>query len=104
MRIAVTALLMALCATPSMAEDLVFTLVNDSSSPIVEMYVSPVGEDRWGENILVVDAVDPGVSGEVTIADGKDVCDYDLRFVTDKGAEATKEQNLCDLATFTVSD
>ncbi len=52
----------------------------------------------------MVDAVDPGVSGDITIADGLDVCEYDLRFVTDSGAEATKAQNLCEIATFTVND
>ncbi len=98
------AVLAALIATPSLAEDLVFTLVNDSSHSIVEMNVSPVGEDNWGENILMVDSVEPGVSGDVTIADGAAICDYDLRFVTAEGAEATKEQNLCEIATFTVSD
>jgi hypothetical protein len=93
-----------LIATPSFAEDLVFALINDSSHSIVEMYVSPVGEEQWGENILMVDAVDPGVSGDVTIADGLEVCDYDLRFVTAEGAEAGKTQNLCEIATFTVND
>lgn len=103
MRIA-RAAIATLIATPTLAEDLVFTLVNDSSLAITEMYVSPVGEDQWGENILMVDAVDPGVSGDVTIADGLEVCDYDLRFVTAEGAEAEQTQNLCDIATFTVSD
>ena len=68
-----------LAATPALAEDLVFTLVNDSSYSIVEMNVSPVDEELWGENILTVDAVEPGMSGDITIADGLDVCDYDLR-------------------------
>lgn len=103
MRIAL-ATIATLIATPTLAEDLVFTLVNDSSLAITEMYVSPVGEDQWGENILMVDAVDPGVSGDVTIAGGLEVCDYDLRFVTAEGAEAEQTQNLCEIATFTVSD
>ena len=93
-----------LIATPTLAEDLVFTLVNDSSHSITEMYVSPVDQDQWGENILTVESVDPGVSGDVTIADGLEVCDYDLRFVTSEGAEAEKTQNLCEIATFTVND
>lgn len=91
-------------ASPSLAQDLVFTLVNDSSHTIVEMYVSAVGEDEWGDNILMVDGVEPGVSGDVSIADSLDVCEYDLRFVTDTGAEATQPQDLCVLATFTVTD
>ena len=104
MRTALFAALAALSATPVLAQDLVFTLVNDSSHAIVEMYVSPVGEEEWGDNILMVDVVDPGVSGDVTIADGLEVCDYDLRFVTDQGIEASQTQNLCDIATFTVTD
>ena len=103
MRIAFAAIA-TLLASPVLAEDLVFTLVNDSSHSITEMYVSPIDQDQWGENILTVDAVDPGVSGEVSIADGLDVCDYDLRFVTSEGAEAEQTQNLCEIATFTVSD
>lgn len=103
MRVALAALA-TFVTTPALAQDLIFTLVNDSSLAITEMYVSPVGEDQWGENILTVDAVEPGVSGEVTIADGLDVCDYDLRFVTSEGAEAEQTQNLCEIATFTVTD
>ncbi|MEY4871301.1 MAG: hypothetical protein RLZZ563_631 [Pseudomonadota bacterium] len=104
MRIGFVALAAALTASPVLAEDLVFTLINESSYTIVEMNVSPVGEELWGENILTVDTVAPGVSGDVTIADGMDVCDYDLRFVTEEGNEATKEQNLCEINTFTIND
>jgi hypothetical protein len=102
MRIALAALA-TLVATPTLAEDLVFALVNDSSHTIVEMYVSPVGEDQWGENILLA-AVDPGVSGNVTIADGLEVCDYDLRYVSAEGGEAEDTQNLCELGTYTLTD
>jgi hypothetical protein len=82
----------------------VFTLINDSSHTIVEMNVSPTEEELWGENILTVAEVAPGTSGDVTIADGLDVCDYDLRFVTDEGIEATQTQNLCEINTFTIND
>ena len=104
MRIGFLAALALTVASPALAEDLVFTLVNESSHTIVEMNVSPVSEELWGENILTVDAVEPGMSGDVTIADGLDVCEYDLRFVTDEGVEASKTQNLCEINTFTVND
>ena len=104
MRSGYLAIVAILAATPVLAEDLIFTLVNDSSHTIVEMNVSPVGEELWGENILNVDEVTPGMSGDVTIADGLDVCDYDLRFVSDEGIEATQEQNLCEIGTFTIND
>jgi hypothetical protein len=104
MRVALAAALATVVATPVLAQDLVFTLVNESSNSITEMFVSPVDQDEWGTNILTVDAVDPGVSGDVTIADGLEVCEYDLRFVTAEGAEAEKTQDLCAIATFTVND
>ncbi len=97
------AALAILVATPALAEDLVFTLTNDSSHTIVEMYVSEVGSDQWGDNILF-GPVDPGMSGEVTIADGLDVCDYDLRYVSAEGGEAEDTQNLCELGTYTLTD
>ncbi|MBD1203419.1 MAG: hypothetical protein H9533_04695 [Rhodobacteraceae bacterium] len=104
MRMPVAAAIAVCAATPALAEDLIFTLINDSSYTIVEMNVSPVGEELWGENILTIDFVSPGMSGDVTIADGLDVCDYDLRFVTEDGIEASKTQNLCEINTFTIND
>ncbi len=104
MRNGIAVMIFATLSTPAFAEDLVFTLINDSSHTIVEMNVSPTAEEQWGENILTVDEVPPGASGDVTIADGLDVCEYDLRFVTAEGAEASKTQDLCAINTFTVSD
>lgn len=103
MRIAIAAAFGILAATPVLAEDLVFVLVNNSSHTVTEMYVSPVGEDQWGENILL-GTVDPGASGNVTIADGLEVCDYDLRYVSAEGGEAEDTQNLCELGTYTLTD
>lgn len=104
MRYGFAALLAAVVATPALAEDLAFTLINNSSHTITEMYVSPTEQDDWGDNILTVEGVAPGVEGTVTIADGLDVCDYDMRFVTAEGGELEQTQNLCELASFTVND
>ena len=104
MRYGIAALLAAIVATPALAEDLVFTLTNDSSHTIVEMYVSPVEQEDWGENILTVPEVAPGVSGDVTIADGLDVCDYDIRLVSAEGGDSQVTQNLCEMTTLTVND
>jgi hypothetical protein len=45
----------------------------DSSHTIVAMCVSSVGEDERGDNILMVEGVEPGVSDDVTVADGPEV-------------------------------
>jgi len=104
MRYGFAALLATVVATPALAEDLVFTLINESSHTIVEMYVSPVEEENWGENILTVAEVPPGGGGDVTIADGLDVCDYDIRLVSAEGGDSGVTQNLCEMTTLTVSD
>lgn len=104
MRYVFAAAIAALSASPVLAEDLVFTLQNDSSHTIVEIYVSPNESDEWGDSLLVDESVAPGGSGEITIADGLETCNYDLRFVTDEGAEAEKTQDLCEIGLFTVTD
>ena len=96
-------LALTLSALPAMAEDLVFTLVNDSSVNITEMYVAKHSSDSWEENILS-GTVDAGTTADVTIADGETTCDYDMRFVADSGATVEVNQNLCDLATYTLTD
>jgi hypothetical protein len=96
--------LAALAATPVMAEDLEFTLINNSSLKLVEMYVSPHEQDSWGENILSVPSVDPATEGQITITDGETVCDYDLRFVMENGNDVSGTQDLCKLSTFTLND
>ena len=98
------ALALVLLASPAVAEDLEFTLVNNSSLKLVEMYVSPHEQDSWGENILNVDAVEPGTQGTISIADGETVCDYDMRFVMDNGNDVSATQDLCKLTTFTLND
>ena len=103
MRYGIAAILAASLTTPAFAEDLVFTLINESSHTIVELYVSPVDEEQWGENILTVAEVAPGVSGDMTIADGLDVCDYDIRLVSAEGGDTNVTQNLCEMETLTVS-
>lgn len=91
-------------AAPVFAEDLAFTLINNSSANLVEMYVSAHEADTWGENILSVDAVMAGEQGTISIADGETTCDYDMRFVMDTGATVDGTQNLCELGTFTLHD
>ena len=95
---------LALIAAPALAEDLQFTLVNDSSYDLQELYVSETGADTWGPDILGQDILEAGMQATVTIADGLTVCDYDLRFVVDDGSETTGTQNLCELDTFTLHD
>ena len=95
---------LTLLAAPAFAEDLVFTLVNDSSVTITEMYVAKHSSDQWEESILGDATVDAGTQSEITIADGEATCDYDMRFVGAGGEVHEVNQNLCELATYTLND
>lgn len=94
----------ALTVKSALAEDLVFTLYNESSSPLVEFYVEATSEDNWGEDLLE-EAVASGESGTVTIADGRTTCTYDIRGVFEDGTEVDERQlDLCELGSYTYKD
>jgi hypothetical protein len=104
MRFAALVAFITLLAIPAYAEDVAFTLENTSSAVLVELFASPHSADSWGENILGDQTLNSGESGTVSIADGEATCDYDLRFVMDSGATLEGTQNLCELATYTLTD
>jgi hypothetical protein len=86
------------------AEDLEFTLHNQSSSPITQFYVESTELNTWGENILT-ETINPGESATVTIADGKSTCMYGIRGIFSDGAVVEEEDlNLCELGSYTYND
>jgi hypothetical protein len=91
-------------AAPASAEDLVFDLINNSSVTLHELYVSAHDADTWEEDILGTDTLASGETVSVTIADGKDTCDYDLRFVAEDGSELERNVDLCKMSSFTLTD
>ena len=94
----------AAVAAPAFAEDLVFNLTNTSSLNLQELYVSASDTDAWGEDILGRDVLASGEAGDVTIADGRDVCSYDMRFVMDNGNTIEGSADLCENSQFTIHD
>ncbi len=99
------ALAAGLSVAPAKAEDLVFMLDNQSSSAVQEFYASPVGVDDWEEDILGADILPAGVASRITIADAREVCEYDLKIVFDDGSELEElEIDLCETGSYTVSD
>lgn len=101
------ALASVFAVAPAYAEDLVFTLNNQSSGAVNELYVGPPESNTWGEDILGQDVLDSGQTATVTIynADGK--CAWDVRIVYDDGS-VTDERNIdiCTLenGTYDVTD
>lgn len=106
MKIAVAAAAVLLTAGVSHAEDLVFTLKNGTKSVLNNFHASPVGVDKWEEDIFGNQALGPGETMEITIADGRDVCKYDMRFQF-QGEDldvTTDTQDLCELGEYTIEE
>jgi hypothetical protein len=89
-------------ATTASAEDLVFTLNNNTDFTLMEFYASPSDVSNWEEDILGADVLSSGQSVQITIADGRSACDYDLRMVFDDGDVVEDAANLCETGSYTV--
>jgi hypothetical protein len=100
----VAAVLAASFAAPVFAEDLQFTVINNSARDLTEMYLTPHEKDTWGDNILTVDKVAAGTQGVISIADGETICDYDIRFVMADGGTLEDTQDMCKLGSYTIHD
>ena len=92
-------------AQTAQAEDLVFDLVNRSSYDVIEFYASPVNVHSWEEDILGRDILESGYTVQITIADGRRSCEYDLRFVFDDGDVLERGGvDLCETHRYTLTD
>ena len=87
----------------ALAEDVSFKLYNDTSSRLVEFYVSPSELDDWEENLIPAgESVPPGGSGTVDIRDGRTVCEYDIWGVFSNGSEVDDyDIDVCELESYT---
>ncbi len=90
-------------AAPALANDLTFTLSNQSAADLTEFYASAANVDNWEENILGGAVLSAGASGEVTITGADDNCNYDLRMVFSDGDTLESSSNLCENSTFTIN-
>lgn len=105
---AVAASVMTLCAiTPAKADDLIFTLKNGTNSVLTRFYTSPVGVNDWEDDVFGRDVLNPGESMKITIADGRRVCKYDMKFEFEESSDldtTTDTQNLCDMDSYTIHE
>ena len=89
------------------AEDLVFTLKNSTNSTLERFYTSPFGVDAWEEAVFGNDVLEPGESIRITIADGRSVCEYDMRFEfsAESDLDTTEDsQNLCEMGSYEIHE
>lgn len=89
------------------AEDLTVTLTNATSATMTAFYTSPTGVESWEADVFGDGTLGPGESVEVTIADGRDVCDYDLKFEFDEASgldTTTDTADLCETGSYTIQE
>lgn len=91
-------------AAPAFAQDLTVTIDNMSSMALAQFFTSPADVDEWEEDIFGDDILPSGSSIDVTIADGREQCVYDLKFVMESGQEIVGTQDMCEEPIFTLSD
>lgn len=104
-RLAASAVILtSLGLTPALAEDLVFMLDNQSSYVVTEFYSSPTNVGDWEEDVLGSDVLGAGDGMRITIADGRDQCEYDLRIVFEDGDVLEDTADLCSTGSYTVTD
>ncbi len=103
---AVLAAALTFAAGAAHAEDLVFTLKNGTSSVLNNFHSSPAGVESWEDDVFGNQILNPGESMEITIADGRDVCKYDMKFEFqgDDLDTTTDTQDLCELGEYTITE
>ena len=91
---------------PAAAEDIYFTLYNESNRSLHYFYASPTNSTSWGPDLLRGGhTLSAGYNGTVTIADGSTECYYDFKFVMGDSSETVvNEINICDLGSYTIYD
>lgn len=98
---------MSLAALPgtALAEDLELMLTNLSSRALIVFQTSPSGVEEWEEDVLGDGVLPSGNEVPVIIADRRDVCIYDMRFVMeDETVLEAYEYDICETQQFTLSD
>jgi hypothetical protein len=99
------AALVLLLVQSAFADPRDFTLRNRSDVDIAYVYVSPVAEDQWGDDLMGADILPSGDSVDVTFDsfDGN-TCLYDIKVVGTGGEQGfLYKVDLCSVSTVTFS-
>ena len=98
--------LMVVTTATGLACDKSFVLINRSDKTIVGFFTSPHQSDRWEDNILGNDALDPNEKYGIDMSkDDRDDRLYDVKAVFDDGTKVVSVRlNLCRIADIAVYD
>lgn len=94
-------------SSAAFADALTFNLINKTSETITHFYTSPVGVKDWEEDVFGDQVLEPGETMEITIADGRRTCKYDLRFDFEGSTKletTTDTADLCETGSYTLSE
>jgi hypothetical protein len=73
-----------------------FTLINNGSRAIRELFASLASDDDWGQDRLGRDTIEAGDRQRIRLPEGP--CNYDLRIVWSNGrSEEKRDVNLCEV-------
>lgn len=102
----IAALALLVSAMPAVAQDIEFTLINNSSQSLHYFYTAPSNTTDWGDDLLgETGTLEAGETGNVYIGDGSEECLYDFRFETGEGALLEVfEVDICELGSYTLTD
>ncbi len=80
-----------------------FTLVNRTGYQIDEVYVGPVSQSHWREDVMGKDAIAHGETADIAFNGGSNACKWDIRVVYNDGdASEFRSVNLCNVSRVTL--
>ena len=98
------AALMVAAASPAVAGEQDFVLVNNTGYAVEEVYVSPTRVADWQEDVLGADMLPDGSRVTITFDRSEDSCLWDLKVVyEDTEAVEWPSFNLCEISVITIS-
>ncbi len=91
---------------PAAAQNIEFTIVNESSVDLHYFFASPSNDANWGDDLLAdLGVLESGYEATTFIGDGSDQCLYDLRFIGGEGEELLASAiDICSLDSYTLHD
>ena len=95
--------LLTVLATPALAGNQDFKLVNKTGAQIDEVYVSSAASKNWGKDVMGSDALEEDSSVNITFNAPENVCRWDLKVKYNDGDTAEwGNLNLCNIETITL--
>ena len=95
--------LLMILATPALAGNQDFKLVNKTGYQIDEVYVSRVSSKNWGKDVMGSDTLEEDNSVNITFDAPANACRWDLKVKYNDGDTAEwGNLNLCNIETITL--